>query len=381
MLSTRRQSLALALSLLVLPVLLPAQASASPAAQTAATPNASCAQGDSAQPALHGLVRDVYGRLMPNARVEVSWKEQIIGQQERSERSGTAFDSTDASGRFRVCAAPAPRAVITEAGGRVRVISALTLQVSRGTLRSRPVEVAEAAAAHREMEIRIAVDSLRTMTAGTVLDSLGRPLMGARVRVEGDSAAEVTTDEEGFFQLANVPAATHQLVVRAIGYSPLLVTAASEGGADIHLGTLQLGVIPPMLDTVRVVATRETRLQREFEERRRVLPGTFIDEAEIARLPRLTGGFIASRVSRAQLIGGPGRSQMRFVFRSPGATGDTFCAPRVFVDGQDLRAQMGLDEIELYLSNAKRIEVYRAAFAPPQFTDFNGCGALVIWTQ
>ncbi len=382
MLSTRCHSLAFAVALLALPVVLASQGTPSPVAQPAAALRASCVQEDPDQPALHGQVRDVYGRVMANALVQVSWKEQVISQQERAETLGAAFDSTDAEGRFRVCAAPVPRAVIAEAGGRVRVVSALTLRVSRGALRSRAVEIGEVGATKRPLEIRIAADSLRTMTAGTVLDSLGRPLPGARVRVDGDSTADVVTDEEGFFQLANVPAATHQLVVRAIGYSPLLVTAASEGGTDIHLGALQLGAIPPMLDTVRVVATQITRLQREFSERRRVLPGTFLDEEEIAKLPALTPGFIASRVSRMQIVqDGPNRHSRRFAFRRAGPTGEEFCSPRIFLDGQDLRNDVGMDEVEVYLGLAKRIEVYRAAFAPPQFTDFNGCGSLVIWTR
>jgi len=331
---------------------------------------------------VHGTVRDVYGRLMRDAVVQVTWQEQVISPQERSEGVGVAFDSTDAHGAFRVCAAPAPRSVITESGGRVRVISALKLTVSRGTLRSHTIEIGEIGSTQPPLQIRIAPDTLRTMAAGTVLDSLGRPLLGARIRVEGDSLNEAVTNNEGFFQLLNVPAATHQLAVRAIGYTPLLVTAASESGMDIPVGAIQLGPIPPMLDTVRVVGTRETRLQREFAERRRVLPGTFLDETEIANLPRLTAGFIASRIPRAVIVSeGPSRAQQRFVFRRPGPTGEVFCSPRVFLDGQDLRDELGMDEIEVYLGLAKRIEVYRATFAPPQFTDFNGCGSLVIWTR
>jgi hypothetical protein len=352
------------------------------ATPAAAQTSVACSEQNAEQPAVHGTVRDVYGRLMPNARVEVTWQEQSISAQERSERNGIAVDSTDAQGTFRVCAAPAPRSVITENGGRVRVISALKLTVSRGPLRSRTIEIGEIGATQPPLHIRIAADTMRTMAAGTVLDSLGRPLPGARIRVEGDSTNEAVTDAEGFFQLEDVPAATHQFAVRAIGYTPLLVTAASESGMDIHVGEIQLGPIPPLLDTVRVIATRETRLQRDFEERRRILPGTFLSEEEIAKLPALTPGFLVSRVSRMELVQeGPYRHSRKFAFRRAGPTGDSYCSPRIFLDGQDLRNDVGMDEIEVYLRLAKRIEVYRASFAPPQFTDFNGCGSVVIWTK
>ncbi len=56
------------------------------------------------------------------------------------------------------------------------------------------------------------------------------------------------------------------------------------------------------------------------------------------------------------------------------------CDPRFFVDGWDLGPLDVLDQ-EMYLRHAKRIEVYRAAFAPAQFNDFAGCGAVVVWTR
>jgi hypothetical protein len=40
-----------------------------------------------------------------------------------------------------------------------------------------------------------------------------------------------------------------------------------------------------------------------------------------------------------------------------------------------------LIEQQFWLDRAKSVESYTAALAPARFTDFSGCGSLVIWTR
>ncbi len=64
-------------------------------------------------------------------------------------------------------------------------------------------------------------------------------------------------------------------------------------------------------------------------------------------------------------------------------SGSGFCEPRFFHDGQDvgkLNQQLITEQMDL-LQRAKRIEIYSAAEAPPQFNDFDGCGAVVGWAR
>jgi hypothetical protein len=50
-----------------------------------------------------------------------------------------------------------------------------------------------------------------------------------------------------------------------------------------------------------------------------------------------------------------------------------------FIDGNDFR-DIEIDEENNFLRVAKRVEMYTANNAPPQFNDFAGCGSIVIWT-
>jgi hypothetical protein len=57
------------------------------------------------------------------------------------------------------------------------------------------------------------------------------------------------------------------------------------------------------------------------------------------------------------------------------------CYPRFFIDGVDFGVPRdGVEEAEL-LRLAKRIEIHEASFMPGRFTDFNGCGVVLIWTR
>jgi hypothetical protein len=73
---------------------------------------------------------------------------------------------------------------------------------------------------------------------------------------------------------------------------------------------------------------------------------------------------------------------------------NTGCYPRVFIDGvgtstQEPRqvatgrpdAAISPEYMKELLRTARRIEVYQATFAPPEFHDPDGCGSIVIWTR
>lgn len=66
------------------------------------------------------------------------------------------------------------------------------------------------------------------------------------------------------------------------------------------------------------------------------------------------------------------------------------CPPLWFVDGVDYgrvrgtptRAAGAIREVQdEVLRQAVRVEIYRAALAPPEFSDSQGCGRVVVWTR
>ena len=60
--------------------------------------------------------------------------------------------------------------------------------------------------------------------------------------------------------------------------------------------------------------------------------------------------------------------------------GSGFCRPRFFIDGYD-NGNISAEEEGSLMARAKRVEVYTASNAPPQFNDFDGCGVVVVWTR
>src|SRR5690606_15956532 len=195
--------------------------------------------------------------------------------------------------------------------------------------------------------------------------------------LRSDTLVATRSGADGQFRL-RVPARSAQLLVRAVGYAPqerLLEPAAGAARmpVEIQLRDIVLTSLQE-LGAVEITDAPMTERRLEFEERRKFnFQGTFIDDEELARLPTTTVQFLSGRVHRSALDHGVFKLQ-----RGAGLGGLSYCRPRIFVDGVDEGVSTDLKNL---LPIAKRIEVYRAAFAPPRFTDFDGCGALVIWLR
>jgi hypothetical protein len=102
--------------------------------------------------------------------------------------------------------------------------------------------------------------------------------------------------------------------------------------------------------------------------------GFFVDDAAIAKMPIVTAtavGALIPRTTIRQTRNGP----MLMLRR-----GSEFCNPRFYVDGYD-NADLSAEEQGWLFNRAKRVEVYTANMAPAQYNDFDGCGAVVVWTR
>ena len=142
--------------------------------------------------------------------------------------------------------------------------------------------------------------------------------------------------------------------------------------AVVDVGTIALEPLPPELAAVRVTAGPFERERLEFERRRQGALGDFVTDEMLERIPSISAKVVASMVPR--LIAGGSYPVLKL------RRGFGFCDPRFFVDGLDY-GKLGYVEQKLLLQRAKRIEVYTANQAPPKFNDFDGCGAVVVWTR
>lgn len=316
-----------------------------------------------------GEVRDRSRMPLIDARVHGAWLEMRIAQGtfDRVEHARDA--ATDDAGRYLLCGVPEGarlglRALSVEGASVSLAINAIGVGVIRQDL--------------------TAGESGATMAiTGRVLTSAGAPIADLFVSSPNDSTSGVRTSADGRFALRTPARSTH-LWFRAIGFGPveMLVDPPVEGSTadvgDIELKTVQ------ELGTVSIVGEVVTRERLEFEERKKFnFQGTFFDDEELRRVPIVTPALLISKMHRAYID----RDGLFALESNLGR-----CYPKVFVDGADYsppseiklpREQRRKDQTDLrfWLQRAKRVEVYRDAYAPARYADVEGCGSIVIWTR
>ncbi|WP_310571165.1 carboxypeptidase-like regulatory domain-containing protein [Gemmatimonas sp.] len=243
-----------------------------------------------------------------------------------------------------------------------------------------------------------------TSISGVVLvDSLERPIAGAEI-VIGGTERVTRSDSAGVFVLRSVPIGRRQLQIRAVGYQSLSVSldipAVGLDGLEILLrpNTTELEKV-----AVRADASPTARWLRDFESRRRMGIGRFMDSTELwaGGDPRNWAQRVAQRVPGVRLIGYGGSLAMatgnrgRNSFRGlpSGDRSDRMrgaranCYVRVMVDGV-LRYDTQPDRPLFDVSNwdgppIVAAEIYTPAQLPVEFNRLgsSSCGALVLWTK
>jgi hypothetical protein len=222
---------------------------------------------------------------------------------------------------------------------------------------------------------------------------------GQTVAVElwGDSLRSASTDADGRFRLAGVPRRSGQLYLRAVGQVPRIVTI-DPIAPTLDIGDVQLEDAAVALQPMTIRERQLTRERLAFEERSRGAVGIFFDSAYLASMPRVTASALARQSTVIRV--GPVRSAVEasgevVMLRGLGMNNlVSGCYPRVYLNGTMMQSQQPRpmaggamiaaitpDYMKELLRTAKRIEVYQAQFAPAEFTDPDGCGSLVIWTQ
>jgi hypothetical protein len=308
---------------------------------------------------LIGEVRDADGNPGAGIGVFARWQETVIQGREVAQGTMAAADTATAAGSYVLCGVPLDAEFTLRAVGAGGVAS--------GELLVR----AAAGIARRDVVVGAPGTTLRV--TGRVLQANGAPIAGATVLVAGDTAQAVRSDSSGRFTLPTMARRSSQLLVRALGYVPLL-RAVEPFEAQLELDDITLEVAPRELATVTITGQPMTAAQAQFETRRqRAAGGVFVDEEQLTKLGVPSASNVATfnpRIAVQQTRNGPMMMMRR---------GSEFCRPRFFIDGYDFR-DITADEENSFLRVAKRVEMYTANNAPQVFNDFNGCGSIVIWT-
>lgn len=314
---------------------------------------------------LRGELRDASGLPHPGVFIGAVWSEAVLRRRAiRSELIGT-IDTTDATGMFSLCGVPRGTTFLVRAGDETLGTGNLYLRLD-----DRPVVRRDLTVGPRRGAGRV---------SGRLVSREGVGVRGAIVSVPGDSTLVIRTSDDGQFTLEGVPRRSTQLFVRAIGFTPQYVDVAPIDG-EVDLDRVTLFPVAQELAEVRVTARAETAAALEFEQRRRSGTGIFIDEETIKRYPRLSATVLQNFSTRVRSSGG---SFPTTRLRAPTGilSGGGSCRPRFFLDGVDWGVPAdGVEEADI-LSRAIRVEIHPAPFMPERFTDFNGCGVVLVWTQ
>jgi Carboxypeptidase regulatory-like domain/TonB-dependent Receptor Plug Domain len=285
-------------------------------------------------------------------------------------------------GKYRICGLPA------NMSGKVQVFHA---GVSSGEV---PVEIPDGLLALRSMSISTkvsvatqVVDSGKRTTqiyrgssrvSGKVVNKYGQPVVGARVGLQGTSAATLTRGN-GDFSLDSLPAGTQTLEVRQLGFAPQEM-AVELSTAQPQNVTVKMSDYVPVLQTMRVSAQRERGLQDVgFSDRKRTSSGHFIDGDEIEK--RKTSQFSDLLRTAPGLKVVPGGNGQNVIQSSRDAMGG--CV-QFYVDGAPWQQQYPGDlDSFVRTDEVGGIEIYNPSTVPAQFQQGgqSSCVTVVIWTN
>ena len=217
-----------------------------------------------------------------------------------------------------------------------------------------------------------------------------QPVIGAQVRLPADDRV-VVTDSLGRFRVAGLAAGAHALVVRRLGYSPLSAVL-TVGALDSLYVSIVLDERPHELETIATRASSAAlkTARVEFEQRRRMGVGKFIDAEDLVketgeplrlaiqrRIPGVVPVYDPSSMSYhlASKRGPAGRA----------LKSTTPCYVQIYLDGARVAGPDRGDPWDIDLLPPETIEgmeYFDAATTPGRYRG-NGsdCGTLLLWTK
>ena len=318
----------------------------------------------------------------PDAKLVLRWVDFVIQKKSIGREVSTIEASSGPSGLAVACGIPLATPILVQAASAGDSSGALEITVPSSGLYHRDVFVARLArtsVSASDSAPSVALLRGQGRVRGRVTGATGRPIPDATVTVWATGAGTVT-NEHGEFTLGNLPAGTHTLEARSLGFvpsrQPVDIVSGSAGAADVELANL--GV---MLDTIRVTSQRIfTRGLTDFDRRRRMGFGRFFDEAEIERRNPIFLTDLLRAISGVYVV--PSQSGGDDVLMRGGLGGAGMCRPDLIVDGvrQINDATFPVD-MQVWGNQLRAVEVYsRPTSVPVEFQSMTGCGAIVVWT-
>lgn len=324
-------------------------------------------------PGLHGIlfgaVRDeATGIAIPGANARLRWREGGVGVAQSEARA-----STDESGAYLVCDAPAAR--------EITILPSLTgvegdeesVTVTAGTMRQ------------LDLWIPLSNPSEGGNIIGRVLDSRsGNPLTGATVQLQ-EAGRDAVTNGRGVFLFRDVASGPDVITIQMIGYAEQEKVIQILGGRAqdvvVRLTTEPIELTPMIVE----VRSRSWFSDRAgLEDRMLSGNGVIFAADDLAELQPRVLGDLMRQVPGAQVrtSGGTYSGTWSVQFRGASNMLNEACNPVIWMDG----VKIGNDPVmfrEITGPEIDAVEVYRgAAEVPGEFSGGDArCGVVVVWTR
>lgn len=328
-----------------------------------------------------GTIRDAESDTrLHGARATFTWTEPQVDAGKKIEIKERSFEArTDSVGNYYACGVPASSNLTVQAAGTRSLSGELQLTTSGFRLQRFDMRVSSDLLASTTTPDSVPDDSSHwvrphgtSMVRGVVRDDKQRAVGDASILfVAIDSLVRSSAD--GSFSMEALPAGTHQVLVRKVGFTPATATLHLRPGSASEL-MLSISSVAE-LSAVNVKSEAFTSRDRlDFDYRRKTGFGHFLDAkafenkydlmSVLAQLPSMT--------VRSTSAGG--------VTITPTFTSwNSHCrGVAVWIDG--LRSSMyeaSYLPMHLYVA----VEWYpRSGSAPPMYVG-DACGVIMFWTK
>jgi hypothetical protein len=325
-----------------------------------------------------GFVRDAdTGAPLAGSRVIVMWRELVIGKDGLRQEQRQLPAKTSDEGWFAICGLPTDVALAARAESGKRASGYIELEVPlRGLLhRDFGIPGDSAAVALADTGDARMPDTPRSGTAqltGVVRGPNGKPLSGAHVVAWG-SGTSTTTDDDGSFTLAALPAGTQTVEARYVGFHPSRAAVDLASGRTRNVN-ITLSDRVTTLDAVQVIG-RQSRTSANlngFLERRQMGLGRFITAEDIDKREPMYFSDLLFTVPGVRVVPkGP--------FGSNTIEMRGGCTPTIYLDRIQLINADDLDFL-VHPRDIVGVEIYQTSTTPAEFHSSTGCGSIVIWT-
>lgn len=339
-------------------------------------------QTDDGTGAMFGTVRDADADTpLAGAEVVVAWGERLLDAKARTVTPEIRESRVraDASGGYLLCGVPRNQQLVVQVqhDGRAGAVLRPRIANAAGLLALDVTFSADDAVSLASVESAAVAEARpgRAAIAGTVRGAKGEPVSGVQLRVAG-APQTARSDDGGGYTLTGLPAGTHDLEVRHLGYAFQRRPVELRSGRTIRQDVALERVVS--LDSVNVVAQRIR--YPEFERHKKQFPfGSFLDEEEIKRRKYQYLPLVLSTITGFQLAHGPGGKPGLRTLRGCTHVGEQGRTRRpqmnIVIDGLEF-----MDIADVALQDVAAIEGYWVgAEAPWEYRP--GCAVVVIWTK